>query len=79
MVDPSTADAIQIPDYLSNLFPKLSEEERTAAAAIYAGLGAPFDQAISIIGEGVYYYTHSLAFSVLTCVVVSFIYLPIIL
>lgn len=53
-LDPSTAVVTDISEYVSNIFPKLSKQEVSAAVSIYAGLGAPSDQAFLIQGECVY-------------------------
>lgn len=44
-----------MPQYVAGLFPKLNSQEISAAVVHYAGLGlAPIDQAVAIMGEGVY-------------------------
>ncbi|KAF9445722.1 alpha/beta-hydrolase [Macrolepiota fuliginosa MF-IS2] len=52
-VDMSTADTVQIPSYLANLFPEFRDAEIIAGTAQYANLGAPIDQAIAIMGESI--------------------------
>ncbi|KAF8161671.1 Alpha/Beta hydrolase protein [Crassisporium funariophilum] len=53
-VDQSTASTVQIPTYLSQLFPNFSPSEVNAAAAQYAGLGTNIFQAIAIMGESIF-------------------------
>ncbi|KAF8150917.1 Alpha/Beta hydrolase protein [Crassisporium funariophilum] len=53
-VDQSTAATVQIPAYLSQLFPNFGTREINAAAAQYAGLGTNIFQAIAIMGESIF-------------------------
>lgn len=51
-VDSSTASTVQVADYASNLFPKISAAQAQAAAKQYQGTGTNIAQAIGIMGEG---------------------------
>ncbi|KAF5360641.1 hypothetical protein D9756_005137 [Leucocoprinus leucothites] len=53
-VDNRTADTVQIPEYLANLFPELTQEQIDAGSAQYADQGTPFDQARAIMGESIF-------------------------
>ncbi|KAG6906474.1 hypothetical protein DXG01_013780 [Tephrocybe rancida] len=44
-VDRGTASTINVPQYIGGLFPTFGEREIEKAAALYAGLGSPIDQA----------------------------------
>jgi hypothetical protein len=50
-VDSSTADTVQITNYVEQLFPRTESKEANVAAALYADVGKPIDQAIGIMGE----------------------------
>jgi hypothetical protein len=50
-VDPSTANTVQVAQYISQLFPTLGPKEIAAAQAQYAGLGSNVSQVIAIMGE----------------------------
>ncbi|KAF5360642.1 hypothetical protein D9756_005136 [Leucocoprinus leucothites] len=56
LVDPSTADTIEIAEYIANLWPGLTQDQINEGATLYAnaGLGAPIDQAIAANGESVF-------------------------
>jgi cholinesterase len=51
-VDQTTADTVQVGQYISELFPNLGPKEIEDAQAQYAGLGSNISQAVAIIGEG---------------------------
>ncbi|KAG6830002.1 hypothetical protein H0H92_002693 [Tricholoma furcatifolium] len=53
-VNTSTASTVQTPDYVAQLFPDLGSQEVASAAAVYAHLGAPIDQAIAIMGDSIF-------------------------
>ncbi|KAK0463608.1 Alpha/Beta hydrolase protein [Desarmillaria tabescens] len=53
-VDSSTAGTVQVPDYLTQLFPSLSVQNRDIAVAKYSGLGAPIEQVAAIMGESIF-------------------------
>ncbi|KAK0196594.1 Alpha/Beta hydrolase protein [Armillaria mellea] len=53
-VDGSTADIVQVPEYLTQLFPNLSTQNRDIAVAKYSGLGTPIEQATAIMGESIF-------------------------
>ncbi|KAK0211802.1 Alpha/Beta hydrolase protein [Armillaria fumosa] len=50
-VDASTAGTVQVPEYLTQLFPNLSAQNRDVAVAKYSGLGTPIEQVTAIMGE----------------------------
>ncbi|KAK0211804.1 Alpha/Beta hydrolase protein [Armillaria fumosa] len=50
-VNASTASTVQVPEYLMQLFPSLSAQNRGVAVAKYSGLGAPIDQVTLIMGD----------------------------
>lgn len=50
-INGSTADTVQIPAYVANLFPKLSDLDIQTATNIYKGLGRPIEQVTMINGE----------------------------
>lgn len=50
-VDPSTADTVQIPNYVAQLFPQFGPKEIDATVAQYKDLGNNFFQAVAIMGE----------------------------
>jgi hypothetical protein len=51
-IDSNTASTVQVPLYLSRLFPNFGAKEIEAAAAQYSGLGSPIFQVTAIMGEG---------------------------
>ncbi|KAJ7574029.1 Alpha/Beta hydrolase protein [Mycena floridula] len=53
-IDPSTADTVQVSDYLAQLFPLFTASDIRAATAQYKGLGGPFDQVTAIMGEAIF-------------------------
>ncbi|KAJ7599342.1 Alpha/Beta hydrolase protein [Mycena floridula] len=53
-VNASTADTVQIAEYLSQLFPLFTSSDIKAAAAQYKALGSPFEQAAAIMGEAIF-------------------------
>ncbi|KAG7448366.1 alpha/beta-hydrolase [Guyanagaster necrorhizus] len=53
-VDLSTANTVQVPDYLTQLFPTLSAQQRDVAVAKYASLGTPIEQVTAIMGESIF-------------------------
>ncbi|GLB40131.1 putative type-B carboxylesterase lipase family protein [Lyophyllum shimeji] len=53
-VNQSTASTVQIPDYISQLFPNFGSPEIRKAAALYANLGTPISQAVAIMGEAIF-------------------------
>ncbi|KAK0482570.1 Alpha/Beta hydrolase protein [Armillaria novae-zelandiae] len=53
-VDSSTADTVQVPEYLTQLFPNLSAQNRDIAVTKYSGLGTPIDQVTAIMGESIF-------------------------
>ncbi|PPQ80157.1 hypothetical protein CVT25_001450 [Psilocybe cyanescens] len=53
-VDQTTADTVQVPNYVTRLFPKFTAQQAQAAAAHYAGLGSNIFQADAIIGESIF-------------------------
>ncbi|KAF9018595.1 alpha/beta-hydrolase [Hymenopellis radicata] len=52
-VDPNISDSAVVADYLRELYPKLSEKNVEAGAAVYsrAGLGSAFDQVVAIMSD----------------------------
>lgn len=50
-VNQSIADTVQVPDYISQLFPNLGAKDVQAAASLYSGLGSSIAQVIAIMGE----------------------------
>ena len=50
-VDQNTSAAVQVADYVSQLFPNFGRQEIEAAAAQYAGLGTNIFQMVAIVGE----------------------------
>ncbi len=50
-VNQSTASTVQVPEYLTQLFPSLSAQNRNVAVEKYSGLGTPIDQVDLIMGE----------------------------
>ncbi len=50
-VDSSTAGTVQVPQYLTQLFPNLSAQNRDVAVTKYSGLGTPIEQVAAIMGE----------------------------
>ncbi|SJL12160.1 uncharacterized protein ARMOST_15581 [Armillaria ostoyae] len=53
-VNASTASTVQVPEYLTQLFPSLSAQNRDVAVTKYSGLGAPIDQVTAIMGESIF-------------------------
>ncbi|KAK0211208.1 Alpha/Beta hydrolase protein [Desarmillaria ectypa] len=53
-VDSSTSGTVQVPDYLTQLFPNLSDQNRAIAVAKYSGLGSPIEQVTAIMGESIF-------------------------
>ncbi|KAF8881219.1 Alpha/Beta hydrolase protein [Infundibulicybe gibba] len=53
-VNSATANTVQIPNYVSQLFPLFSAQEVAAATAQYQGMGTALDQAIAIMGESIF-------------------------
>ncbi|KAK0435637.1 Alpha/Beta hydrolase protein [Armillaria borealis] len=53
-VNQSTADTVQVPEYLTQLFPNLSAQHRAVAIAKYSGLGTPIEQVTAILGESIF-------------------------
>ncbi|KAF8868509.1 Alpha/Beta hydrolase protein [Mucidula mucida] len=55
-VDANIADTAVVADYLTQLYPKLSDSSVQAGAALYAhaGLGSAFDQVVAIMSESVF-------------------------
>ncbi|KAK0441068.1 Alpha/Beta hydrolase protein [Armillaria borealis] len=53
-VNASTASTVQVPEYLTQLFPSLSAQHLDVAVAKYSGLGAPIDQVTAIMGESIF-------------------------
>jgi cholinesterase len=54
-VNQSTADTVQIPQYISQLFPTIGPDAIKTATALYAGLGTNIFQANAIMGECMYF------------------------
>ncbi|KAF5361006.1 hypothetical protein D9756_005124 [Leucocoprinus leucothites] len=53
-VDARTANTVQIPNYLANLFPEFGDAQVTAGTAQYANMGTPLQQAVAIMGESIF-------------------------
>ncbi|KAF8177596.1 Alpha/Beta hydrolase protein [Pholiota molesta] len=53
-VNQSTADTVQIPQYISQLFPTIGPDAIKTATALYAGLGTNIVQANAIMGESIF-------------------------
>ncbi|KAK0239582.1 Alpha/Beta hydrolase protein [Armillaria nabsnona] len=53
-VDSSTAGTVQVPQYLTQLFPNLSAQNRDVAVTKYSGLGTPIEQVAAIMGESIF-------------------------
>ncbi|PBK93167.1 alpha/beta-hydrolase [Armillaria gallica] len=53
-VDSSTAGTVQVPQYLTQLFPNLSAQNRDVAVTKYSGLGTPINQVTAIMGESIF-------------------------
>ncbi|KAL0945392.1 hypothetical protein HGRIS_000886 [Hohenbuehelia grisea] len=53
-VDVNTANTVQVPTYIHNLFPALTQAQVRAATAQYASLGTPFNQVNAIMGEAIF-------------------------
>ncbi|KAH9481797.1 putative secreted lipase [Psilocybe cubensis] len=67
-VNQSTADTVQVVDYVSQLFPELGSKEVHAAAAQYAGLGTNIAQVVSIMGECMFFFSLYPFFIYILCV-----------
>ncbi|KAK0496860.1 Alpha/Beta hydrolase protein [Armillaria luteobubalina] len=50
-VNSSTAGTVQVPEYLTQLFPNLSDQNRDTAVTKYSSLGTPIEQVTAIMGE----------------------------
>ncbi|KAK0482569.1 Alpha/Beta hydrolase protein [Armillaria novae-zelandiae] len=50
-VDARTAGTVQVPEYLTQIFPNLSAQNRDVAVAKYSSLGTPIEQVTAIMGE----------------------------
>ncbi|KAJ3568624.1 hypothetical protein NP233_g5591 [Leucocoprinus birnbaumii] len=61
LVDPSTADTINMTQYIADLWPELTLPEIEKAVSLYAPVGTPYQQAVAANGESVFicaaYYT----------------------
>jgi len=53
-VDSSTADTVQIPNYVAQLFPQFDSKEIAATVAQYENLGTNFFQTVAIMGESIF-------------------------
>ncbi|KAK0211203.1 Alpha/Beta hydrolase protein [Desarmillaria ectypa] len=53
-VDSSTADTVQVPEYLTQLFSNLGSQHRDVAVTKYSGLGTPIEQVTAIMGETIF-------------------------
>ncbi|PPQ80160.1 hypothetical protein CVT25_001453 [Psilocybe cyanescens] len=53
-VDQSTANTVQVPTYVTQLFPNFTPQQAQAAAAQYAGLGTNIFQVNAIMGESIF-------------------------
>ncbi|KAJ3569027.1 hypothetical protein NP233_g5330 [Leucocoprinus birnbaumii] len=53
-VDNRTADTVQTPEYLANIFPEFTDKQITAGTAVYANQGPPLDQARAIMGDSIF-------------------------
>ncbi|KAK0463614.1 Alpha/Beta hydrolase protein [Desarmillaria tabescens] len=53
-VDTSTAATVQVPEYLTQLFPNLSAQNIDVAVAKYSSLGTPIEQVTAIMGESIF-------------------------
>ncbi|KAK0463610.1 Alpha/Beta hydrolase protein [Desarmillaria tabescens] len=53
-VDSGTAGTVQVPEYLTQLFPNLSDRNLAVAVAKYSGLGTPIEQVTAIMGEAIF-------------------------
>lgn len=51
-VNASTANTVQTPSYIANLFPRLSLEKAQEGAKLYVDLGTPIQQANTVMAEG---------------------------
>lgn len=58
-VNQSTASFVQSNNYVAQLFPELGNQQIQAAAAQYASVGTPINQAIGIMGECAPIFYHS--------------------
>ena len=50
-VDSSTAGTVQVPEYLTQLFPSMNAQNRDIAVAKYSDLGTPIEQVTAIMAE----------------------------
>ncbi|KAF9479977.1 alpha/beta-hydrolase [Pholiota conissans] len=53
-VNQNTANTVQVPDYISQLFPNIGPAAIEAATALYAGLGTNIFQVNAIMGETIF-------------------------
>ncbi|KAK0441071.1 Alpha/Beta hydrolase protein [Armillaria borealis] len=53
-VNSSTAGTVQVPQYLTQLFPNLSAQNRDVAVTKYSSLGTPIEQVTAIMGETIF-------------------------
>ncbi|KAK0196593.1 Alpha/Beta hydrolase protein [Armillaria mellea] len=53
-VDSSTAGTVQVPEYLTQLFPSMSAQNRDIAVAKYSDLGTPIEQVTAIMAESIF-------------------------
>ncbi|KAK0239584.1 Alpha/Beta hydrolase protein [Armillaria nabsnona] len=53
-VNASTVGTVQVPQYLTQLFPNLNAQNRDVAVAKYSGLGTPIEQVTAIMGESIF-------------------------
>ncbi|KAK0211801.1 Alpha/Beta hydrolase protein [Armillaria fumosa] len=53
-VNSSTAGTVQVPEYLTQLFPNLSAQNRNIAVTKYSSLGTPIEQVTAIMGESIF-------------------------
>ncbi|KAK0211204.1 Alpha/Beta hydrolase protein [Desarmillaria ectypa] len=53
-VDSRTAGTVQVPEYLTQLFPNLSDQNRDIAVTKYSSLGTPIQQAGAIMGDSIF-------------------------
>ncbi|KAK0211206.1 Alpha/Beta hydrolase protein [Desarmillaria ectypa] len=53
-VDSTTAGTVQVPEYLTQLFPNLSDQNRDIAVTKYSSLGSPIEQVTAIMGESIF-------------------------
>ncbi|KAK0463609.1 Alpha/Beta hydrolase protein [Desarmillaria tabescens] len=53
-INPGTVNTVQVPEYLTQLFPNLSIQNRDIAVTKYSGLGIPIQQVAAIMGESIF-------------------------